>query len=200
MNKIFTFLAVLGGILINAQSSEILELRKISRDYDSILIQYQLKAVDSLSGISKRERNRIMAEHEKSINEKRRKLELDLLRKIKMIEDEENKNPVVKQNIKCDNDSQFTMPSLSTENRYKPTKSKDVKSGNQIFGEVSSIVKFTITADGYLKNVRASGTNPEFNKELELIMYKMDKKWTPVCQEGVAISQNFRMPVTMKFK
>ncbi|MCP2037409.1 hypothetical protein [Chryseobacterium sp. HSC-36S06] len=201
MNKIAPLLIIFFGFLVNAQSNEIAELRRITKEYDSILIEYQIKAKDSLAGLSNKDRNRIMAQYEMRINEERRNIEFDLLKKIKLNEVEENKNPVVKQSIKCkDAGEHFQMPNFEKKSQYKATKSKEVKSENDLSGEFKSIVTFTVTEDGNVKNVSARGENFEFNRELELIMYKMEKKWTPLCVEGMATSNNFRMPVTLILK
>lgn len=201
MNKTALLVIVFFGFLVNAQTNEVSELRKISKKYDSILIKYQIKAKDSLASLSNKDRNRIMAQYEKTVNEERQNLELNLLDKIKLKEAEENKNPIIKQSFKCKvGGEQFQMPSLARKSKYKPTKSKEVQSEVELSGLFKSVVTFTVTEDGNIKNVRASGDNFKFNRELELTMYKIEPKWTPVCVKGIAISSNFRMPVTLELK
>ncbi|MGA9211081.1 hypothetical protein [Kaistella sp.] len=200
MNKSLPLLIIFFSFFINAQTNDVSELRNINKKYDSILIEYQIKAKDSLASLPKKERDKIMAQHEKTVNEERRNLEFALLEKIKLNETEASKNPVIKQNLKCKNDgTPFQMPSFDKKSNYKPTKSKEVKSETEFSGDLNSIVTFTITENGIINNVRAKGNNAEFNRELELTFYKIEKKWTPLCIGGIATTNNFRMPVTMKF-
>lgn len=201
MNKVLFLLMVFSGFLVNAQIEEVRELRMINKKYDSLLIEYQNKAKDSLSNLSKKDRNKIMALHENEVNKQRRKIENSLLEKIKLKESEAENNPVVKQIVKCKNDAaSFQMPNLNKKSDYHPTNSNDVKNETEFYGELKSTVTFIVNEDGKISNVRATGDNLMFNKELELTLYKIEKDWTPVCVNGVAQRNRFRLPVTMKFK
>lgn len=64
--------------LTMGQTSSIFELRKLNKRYDSILIAFQQRAKDSLSGHSKKNRLKIMALYEQKVNKQRRQQNLPI--------------------------------------------------------------------------------------------------------------------------
>lgn len=65
MKKFLTILTLFTISTFFSQNKEVKELIRIDKEYDSLLISYQMKAKDSLSHLSKNERIKIMAEYEK---------------------------------------------------------------------------------------------------------------------------------------
>lgn len=165
-----------------------------------MLIAYQKIAKDSLAKIPKKERLRIMALHENEVNKNRRKLKLELLEKIKTREDSEG-NPAFKEvGTKCKNNGDsMKFPILENKSLYKQTESPEVPSEFGLKKELKSTVIFVVTSAGEIKNIRASGDDKDFNRELEMMMYKIEK-WTPACINGITTTNRFRLPVTLNFK
>lgn len=200
MNKFSVFVFLFFSVCFFSQKLEIREIKAIDKKYDSILIAYQKKAKDSLANFSKKERTRIMAQYENGINGERRKQQLQLLQKIKLLESEQQKFFIKEEGEKCrGNRESFQMPKLDTKSSYKPTESKDVKTGFGNDGELKSIVTFVVNSKGEIGNVRAEGQNQDFNRELELILYKLEN-WTPLCVNGITTTNRFRLPVTLNLK
>ena len=203
MKKIlFAFFCFL-FIGINAQRAEVTELIKVNKKYDSILINYQKKAKDSLSNLPKRERNKIMAEKEKSISMDLQKYNYAQLDKIKIAEQKEKNEKKEEVKFKCNNYIPVVLPNIKPViSSYKPTYSKDVKSNDYGLGEnqQKSLVTFIVTADGNIEEVKAEGQNEKFNKYVELMLYSIEKKWTVLCQNGFGVRTRYRLPITMTFK
>lgn len=187
------------GIVINAQLKEVQELKKIEKQYDSILISYQKRAKDSLSALKKSERNEIMASEEAKIVERRKTEELLQLKKIKAKELELENLKLPEKFARCEMGENFQMPNLLNKVKYKPTVAKS-KKGNSREGkkDLACVMVFQVTADGFIKNVNAIGENAEFNQELELTLYRLEKM-TPRCLGGVSKTERYRLPVRMNF-
>src|SRR5690606_385826 len=181
--------------LTMGQTSSVFELRKLNKRYDSILITYQQRAKDSLSGHSKKDRLKIMALYEQKVNKQRRQQNLAYLDKIKLEEDTSSGTPA-KKDIKCKSMGNFGPPNFKPNSKYKATESPQVSAVPHFLGEVKSVVTFIVDEEGTVKNVRANGENEDFNREIELMFYTMEKKWTPVCVGGFAQANRFILPIT----
>ncbi|WP_234109642.1 energy transducer TonB [Chryseobacterium sp. R2A-55] len=200
MYRIVLLPAIFFFVSLSGQNSEIEEMRRIDKKYDSMLIAYQKSAKDSLAKISRKERLRIMALHENEVNMNRRKLKFGLLEKIKQRETSEEDTTFKEIGTKCNNNGDsMKFPTLANKSLYKPTGSPDVPSESGLQQELKSTVIFVVNSSGKIKNVRASGDHQDFNRELEITMYKIEK-WTPLCVNGVTTTNRFRLPVTMNFK
>lgn len=189
------------GFGVNAQLKEVKKLQLIQENYDSILVDYQKRAKDSLSALKKSERNVIMERIESKILEKRKKEEYTQLDKIKNEELDLLNLKTPEKRIKCQSFQQFIMPNLlGKKTKYKPTISETTKRlEKEQPRQVSSIMTFVVNEEGFVKNVNAEGTDEDFNKELEITLYKVEKL-LPACINGFFKSQKFRMPVTLNFK
>jgi len=199
MNKIYLILFILSGLTIKAQLKEIVELKNIGSRYDSMLIAYQKKAKDSLSHLKKDLRNEIMAAEEAKIFERQKEEERNQLAKIKSkeLEIENLKKP--EKFARCKSAEDFEMPSLANRSKYQSTLSKKKADDSTGKDHLSSLVLFQVTADGFIKNVVASGENRQFNTDLEITLYKLEKL-TPRCINGFAKTERFRLPVKINFK
>jgi hypothetical protein len=200
MNRLYILLFLSIGFVLNAQLKGVKKLKQIEKKYDSLLVSYQKNAKDSLSYLKKNERNEIMATAEAKIIERKKAEEYAQLERIKEEEleiDIKNLN-IPEKYAKCNIGTDFQMPNLLVKTKYKPTLSKKTKQNleGSDKGQLNSTVHFIVTADGYVKKVSAVGINADFNKELELTLYKIEKL-TPSCQGGIAKTARYRMPVIL---
>lgn len=196
MKKTFFLLLIFNFSFTFSQNKEVKELIKIDKQFDSLLIAYQIKANDSLSNLSKKERIKIMAGYESKKNKERNE---KLLKQLEIIKISENQN-LTHQVLKCTNGN-FELPNIfKRKSKYKPTIDKSLNISNSSNEDsIKSTVTFVVTSDGYIRNVNATGNNDAFNKELEIILYKIER-WKPSCDNGQTITERFKMPVTMNFK
>ena len=106
--------------------------------------------------------------------------------------------------VKCNKYEQIVLPNIKPNiSSYKPTYSKNVKSddyGNVTDNLLKSVVSFVVTADGNVEEVNAVGNNENFNKDVELMIYDVEKKWTVTCQNGFGVRSRYRLPVTLNLK
>ncbi|MCY0969095.1 hypothetical protein [Chryseobacterium wangxinyae] len=199
MNKLYYLTFLLLSFTFNAQLKEIKDLKIIEERFDSILVAYQKKAKDSLSHLKKKERHEIMVLEESKIYERKKNEERLQLKRIKDKELEIENLNLPNKFGRCEMTSDFKMPNLLSKTKYKPTRPKnkeESKSGDN--ESISSNVIFQVTYDGYIKNVNATGKNVDFNTELELTLYKLEKL-TPRCLNGFTKTERYRLPVTMNF-
>lgn len=196
MKKFYILLYFILGFTASAQLKEVQKLKNIEKKYDSILVNYQKDAKDSLADLKKVERNKIMALEEAKIVERKKKEEYAQLDKIRKEELELFGKNIPEKSRKCEMDTNFQLPNLLNKLKYKPT--IDKTKGKEKKRELTSVVTFQVTADGYVKNVKATGADEDFNKELELTYYKVEKM-TPMCFNGITKTKNFRQPIKANF-
>lgn len=196
MKKFYILLYFILGFTATAQLKEVQKLKNIEKKYDSILVNYQKNAKDSLADLKKVERNKIMALEEGKILERKKKEEYTQLDKIRKEEMELSGKSITEKSRKCEMGADFQMPNLLNKLKYKPTIDKTKEKAKT--RELTSVVTFQVTADGYVKNVKATGVNEDFNKELELTYYKVEKMM-PMCFNGITKTKNFRQPIKANF-
>lgn len=193
MQKFYILLLLVFGCVINAQLKEIRELREIENKYDSILVNYQIKATDSLANLKEKDRNKIMVSKERKILERKRKEEYAQLEKIRKRELELSNDNTVDKNIPCQSSEQFKKPSTSDlfdrKLKYKPTISK-TDNRKESYSEVT----FIVSKEGWIENVNAVGTDRHLNKQLEITLYRIEKL-SPACLDGFSQRTRFKMPV-----
>ena len=61
-------------------------------------------------------------------------------------------------------------------------------------------VSFTVERDGSLTDVKATGSNSDFNREAERAVKAIRGKWNPGKVDGQAVRSKFRFPITMNFE
>ncbi|KAB1231856.1 hypothetical protein [Chryseobacterium viscerum] len=199
MKSLFALLFLFLSFVINAQLKEVKQLKSIEKKYDSIVISYQKKAKDSLSYLKKSDRNEIMAKEEGRIHQMKKEEEYAQLKKIKEEEQELVKLNLPEKHIKCDEGAGIQMPDLLIKPKYKPTVSRTTKQNSKgDNSELTTVVTFSVTADGYIKNVNAVGNDDDFNKQSELTLYKIEKI-TPRCIGGISRATIYKLPVRMTF-
>ncbi|MFN3021498.1 energy transducer TonB [Chryseobacterium sp. TY3] len=67
-------------------------------------------------------------------------------------------------------------------------------------GVISTVVTFVIEKDGSVSNVKAKGTDTDFNREAERTIKDIRTKWTPAKLDGESVRSYFRIPISMKIE
>ncbi|MGL6038713.1 MAG: energy transducer TonB [Soonwooa sp.] len=67
-------------------------------------------------------------------------------------------------------------------------------------GVISTVVTFVVEKDGSVSNVKAKGTDADFNREAELTIKDIRTKWTPAKLDGESVRSYFRIPISMKIE
>lgn len=67
-------------------------------------------------------------------------------------------------------------------------------------GTVKTEITFVVERDGSITQVKASGSNSDFNKEAERTIKSIRNKWSPAKINGQPVRYRFRLPLTMRFE
>ncbi|WP_313029133.1 energy transducer TonB [Soonwooa sp.] len=67
-------------------------------------------------------------------------------------------------------------------------------------GVISTVVTFVVEKDGSVSNVKAKGTDTDFNREAERTIKDIRTKWTPAKLDGESVRSYFRIPISMKIE
>ncbi|WP_313216561.1 energy transducer TonB [Soonwooa sp.] len=67
-------------------------------------------------------------------------------------------------------------------------------------GVISTVVTFVVEKDGSVSNVKAKGTDADFNREAERTIKDIRTKWTPAKLDGESVRSYFRIPISMKIE
>ncbi|QCX53396.1 energy transducer TonB [Elizabethkingia sp. JS20170427COW] len=67
-------------------------------------------------------------------------------------------------------------------------------------GTLETVVTFVVERDGSLSQVKASGSNSDFNREAERAVKSVKGKWSPGKLNGQPVRSRFRFPVKMNFE
>ena len=67
-------------------------------------------------------------------------------------------------------------------------------------GALSTEITFVVERDGTLSQVKASGSNKDFNSEAERTVKSIKTKWIPGKVNGQPVRSRFRFPVKMNFE
>lgn len=65
---------------------------------------------------------------------------------------------------------------------------------------IKTIVAFIVEIDGTITNVEAQGENFTFNRQAEIALYSVPKKFFPAVVNGNPVRYRFRLPLTMKLE
>ncbi len=63
----------------------------------------------------------------------------------------------------------------------------------------SCSITFVINKEGFMTEVKASGSNESFNREAERAVLKIKDKWIPAELNGEKVRYRFRIPLTISF-
>ncbi len=67
-------------------------------------------------------------------------------------------------------------------------------------GTLKTEITFVVERDGSITQVKASGSNSDFNREAERTVKSIRKKWSPAKINGQPVRYRFRLPLTMNFE
>lgn len=67
-------------------------------------------------------------------------------------------------------------------------------------GTVKTEVTFVVERDGSITDVKANGSNKDFNAEAIRTVKSIKNKWAPAKINGKAVRYRFRLPLTMQFE
>lgn len=67
-------------------------------------------------------------------------------------------------------------------------------------GTLKTEVTFVVERDGSITQVKATGSNSDFNREAERTIKSIRTKWTPAKINGQPVRYRFRLPLTMNFE
>ncbi len=67
-------------------------------------------------------------------------------------------------------------------------------------GTLKTELTFVVERDGTITQVKASGSNSDFNKEAERTIKSIKNKWTPAKVNGKPVRYRYRLPLTMNFE
>lgn len=72
-----------------------------------------------------------------------------------------------------------------------------------VYSEIKTIrtnVAFIVEKDGSITNVEAQGENFTFNRQAEIALYSVSRKFSPAIINGNPVRYRFRLPLTMKLE
>lgn len=67
-------------------------------------------------------------------------------------------------------------------------------------GKVTTEITFVVERDGNITDVKAKGSNADFNAEAIRTIKSIRDKWSPAKINGQAVRYRFRLPLTMQFE
>lgn len=67
-------------------------------------------------------------------------------------------------------------------------------------GTMKTEITFVVERDGSITQVKATGSNSEFNREAERTVKSIRNKWTPAKINGQPVRYRFRLPLTMNIE
>ena len=67
-------------------------------------------------------------------------------------------------------------------------------------GTLKTTVTFIVERDGSISDVKATGSNSDFNSEAVRTVKSIKTKWVPAKINGQPVRQRFRLPLTMNFE
>ena len=66
-------------------------------------------------------------------------------------------------------------------------------------GVLTTTVKFVVETNGTVSQVKATGSNADFNREAERVVRSI-KGWSPAKKGGVNVRSYYSLPLKMKFE
>ena len=84
--------------------------------------------------------------------------------------------------------------------RAKVSENFDASSMSGDEGLVNATVSFVVETDGTISNIKAKGSNADFNAEAERTIKKIKGKWQPAKVDGQWVRSYFKIPITMRFE
>ena len=66
-------------------------------------------------------------------------------------------------------------------------------------GVLTTTVTFVVESNGTVSQVKATGSNPYFNREAERVVRSI-KGWKPAKKDGANVGSYYSLPLKMKFE
>ena len=66
-------------------------------------------------------------------------------------------------------------------------------------GVLTTTVTFVVESNGTVSQVKATGANPDFNREAERVVRSI-KGWKPAKKGGINVRSYYKLPLTMNFE
>lgn len=98
-----------------------------------------------------------------------------------------------------DSEAEFTSGGLNGF-RSKVSENFDTSAMSGDSGTLKAEVTFVVEKDGSISQVKATGSNSDFNREAERTVKSIRAKWTPAKIAGQPVRSRFRLPLTMNFE
>ncbi|MEC5394869.1 energy transducer TonB [Bergeyella sp. RCAD1439] len=86
----------------------------------------------------------------------------------------------------------------SFRNRVAQNFDSSVMDGGE--GTLKTEITFVVERDGSITQVKATGSNSDFNREAERTVKSIKNKWTPAKINGQPVRYRYRLPLTMNFE
>lgn len=200
MKKCFSFLSILILSFYNSQQTEGLRLikEKYAPEFENIISRY--KDITTVK-LSKKELKLLQSQKEKELNTLEFKRNDEYLTELANIQ---SNPPVVHfdpKTVQPLDEKGEIPPSYPTGiNGFKQEIADKFCAGNiNAKGKISTVVTMIIEKDGSIVNVKAEGTNDDFNRQAELAVYLTEYKWKPAWIDGYPTRYRFRLPLNLNF-
>lgn len=200
MKKYFSLLSFLILSFYNSQQTEGLRIikEKYAPEFENILAKYQNIQPKKLS---KKAREELKLRKQKEINSLELKRNAEYL--IELTKIQSNK-PVINFDPKTfqpfDEKGEVYAKYPTGNEGFRQEVSEKFSAGNiDAQGKISTEVIFIIEKDGSITNVKATGSNIEFNRQAELAVYLTEHRWEPARIDGYPVRYKFRIPLNLNF-
>ena len=67
-------------------------------------------------------------------------------------------------------------------------------------GVLTTTVTFVVESNGTVSQVKATGSNPDFNREAERVVRSIKEGWKPAKKDGANVGSYYSLPLKMKFE
>lgn len=108
--------------------------------------------------------------------------------------------PVSETQVYTEVDQQSEFPGGLNSFRSKVSENFDTSAMAGGDGTVKTEITFVVERDGSITDVKATGSNSDFNSEAIRTIKSIRTKWTPAKINGQTVRSRFRLPLTMNFE
>lgn len=200
MKTYFSFLSILILSFYSSQQTEGLRLikNKYTPEFESIISKY--KNITT-SKFSKKELKLLQSQKEKELNALEFKRNDEYLAELANIQSNPPSIHFDPKTVQPLDEKREILPVYPKGiNGFKQEVADKFCAGNiNAKGKISTVVTMIIEKDGSIVNVKAEGTNDEFNRQAELAVYLTEYKWKPAWIDGYPTKYRFRLPLNLNF-
>lgn len=200
MKKYFSFLSILILSFYSSQQTEGLRLikEKYAPKFENIISRY--KEITTVK-LSKKELKALQLLKEKELNDLEFKRNDGYLAELANIRSNPHVIDVDPKTIQpLDEKGEVSANYPTGINGFRQEMTDKFFAGNiNPKGKISTQVTMIIERDGSVVNVKAEGTNDDFNRQAELAVYLTEYKWEPARINGYPVRYRFRIPLNLNF-